>query len=77
VHGVHHDVQRRVQKPAGLFGIKTLDQLGRALEVGKEHGDLFALAFQGAFGGEDLLSEIGWDVSAWCLSGGLHGSRGG
>jgi hypothetical protein len=25
VHGVHHDVQRRVQEPAGLFGIETLD----------------------------------------------------
>jgi hypothetical protein len=43
VHGVHHDVQRRVQEPAGLFGIKPLDQLSGALEVGKEHRHLFAL----------------------------------
>ena len=30
----------------------------RALEVGEEHGDLLALAFEGALGGEDLLREM-------------------
>jgi hypothetical protein len=45
VHGVHHDVQRRIQEPASLFWIKTLDQFGGALEVGKEHRHLLALAF--------------------------------
>ena len=47
VHGVHHDVQRRVQERAGLFWIEALDQLGGALEVGKEHRHLLTLAFQG------------------------------
>ena len=50
VHGVHHDVQRRVQELTGLFRIEARDQLGRALEVGKEHRHLLALAFQGAAG---------------------------
>jgi hypothetical protein len=50
VHGRHHDVQRRVPELAGLFGIETLDQLGGALEVGKAHRHLLALAFQGATG---------------------------
>ena len=30
----------------------------RALEVGEEHGDLLALAFEGALGGEDLLGKV-------------------
>ena len=58
VHGIHHDVQRRVQELAGLFRIEARDQFGRALEIGKEHGDLLALAFQGAARGEDLLGQI-------------------
>ena len=45
-HGVQHDVQRRVQELAGLFRIEPLDQRGGALEVGKEHRHLLALAFQ-------------------------------
>ena len=65
VHGVHHDVQRRVQELAGLFGIEALDQLGRALEVGKEHRDLLALAFQGGAGRENFLGQIGRRVGEW------------
>jgi hypothetical protein len=45
VHGVHHDVQRWVQERTGFFRVEALDQLGRALEVGKQHGHLLALAF--------------------------------
>ena len=47
-------------------------------EVGKQHGDLLALAFQGAAGGEDLLGEIGRacrrEVPGWALAAG--GGRG-
>ena len=35
MHGVHHDVQGRVQEPPGLFRVKTLDQLRRAFDVGE------------------------------------------
>ena len=65
----------------GLFWVEVADQLRRALEVGKQHGDLFALAFQGAAGGENLLREIGRGVGEWHLgrehrgSGGDCGSR--
>jgi hypothetical protein len=41
-------LQGRIQELAGLFWIEALDQLGGALEVGKEHRYLLALAFQGA-----------------------------
>jgi hypothetical protein len=42
----------------GLLGIPVRQQLHRALEVGEQHGDLLALAFEGGFGGQDLLSEV-------------------
>jgi hypothetical protein len=76
VYGVHHQVEGRIEERLAGFGIKITDQLGIPFEVGKQHGHLLALAFQGAFGGEDLLSEIGWGVSEWGLSGGLHRCRG-
>jgi hypothetical protein len=44
------------------FGIEVTDQLGIPFEVGKEHGDLFALAFQGTPGGQDFLRQIGGRV---------------
>ena len=39
-------------------GIAVGEQLHRALEIGEEHGDLLALAFEGALRGEDLLGEV-------------------
>ena len=43
---------------AGVFGVTVGQQLHRALQVGKEHGDLLALAFEGGLGGEDFLGQI-------------------
>ena len=62
VHGVHHALQRRIEECLGGFRVEIADQLRGAFEVGKQHGDLFALAFQGTSGGEDLLDQIGWGV---------------
>ena len=62
VHGVHHALQGGIEELLGVFGIEVANQLRRAFEVGKEHRDLFALAFQGASGGEDLLGQIGRGV---------------
>ena len=39
-------------------GSRSAEQLHRALEVGEEHGDLLALALEGALRGEDLLGEV-------------------
>ena len=47
VHGVHHELQSRIDDAARLFGIEVFQQGHGALDVGKQHGDLFALAFQG------------------------------
>ena len=58
VHGVHHALQHRVEELARLLGIAVSQQFHRALQVGKEDGDLLALAFEGGLGGEDLLGQI-------------------
>src|SRR5262245_3375114 len=36
-----------------------------ALDVGKQHGDLFALAFQGGARGENLLGEMFGSIGEW------------
>ena len=45
VYRVHHEVQGRVQQSAGFFRVETGNQLGGTLDVGEEHGDLLAFAF--------------------------------
>src|SRR5262245_49383477 len=56
--GFHHPLDHRVEKLAGVFGIAVGEQLHRALQIGKQHSDLLALAFEGRLGGEDLLGEL-------------------
>ena len=73
VHGLHHALQHRVEELPGLLRIAVGQQLHRAFEVGKQHGDLLALAFQGTAGGEDLLGQIGGRVGE---RGRLHGLLG-
>jgi hypothetical protein len=62
MHGVHHAVQSRVEELLRGFGIKATDERGGVFEVGKEHRDLLALAFQGGAGGQNLIGEMGWRV---------------
>jgi hypothetical protein len=49
------------------------DQLHRALEIGEQHGHVFALALESTLGGQDLLGEVLWSVG---LGGGEPGSGG-
>ena len=58
VHGVHHKVQDRIQQFPGCFRIEALDQLHRALGVGKEHRDLLTLTFEGGASGADLVGKM-------------------
>ena len=58
VDGLHHAFEHGVEQLARLLGIAVGEQLHRALEVGEEHGDLLALAFEGRLRGEDLLGEV-------------------
>jgi hypothetical protein len=58
VDGLHHAFEHRVEELPRLLGIAVGQQLHRALQVGKQHGDLFALAFEGRLGCEDALGEM-------------------
>jgi hypothetical protein len=62
VHGGHHALQGRIEELLRGFGIEATDEFCGVLEVGKEHGDLFALAFQSGAGGENLVGEMGRGV---------------
>ena len=82
VDGLHHALQDRVEELAGLLGVAVGQQLHGALQVGKQHRDLLALAFEGAAGGEDLLGEVrrgvrpGARVPVRCACRGWRGSGG-
>jgi replicative DNA helicase len=83
VDGVHHQPKGRIEELLGGFGVEALDKPGRVLEVGEEDGDLFALAFQGVAGGQNLVGEMGRGVGqrrgvwltrpARCRGGGWRG----
>ena len=76
VHGVHHQMNGRIEELLGGFGVEALNEPGGVLEVGKEHGDLLALAFQGRAGREDLLGQVGRRVGERCWAGVLSGRAG-
>ena len=54
VHRRHHALDDGVEELTGLFRVAVGQQLHGALEIGKEHRYLLALAFQGTPGGEDF-----------------------
>ena len=72
VDGLHHPLEDGIEQLPRLFGVPVGEQLHRPLEVGEEHGDLFALALEGCFGDEDLLGEM---LGGVALRG--RGARGG
>ena len=43
MHGIHHELQRRVDNRAGFFGIEAFNQRRGAFEIGKERGDRLTL----------------------------------
>jgi hypothetical protein len=63
VHRFHHVLERRVEQLPRLFGIAVGEQLHRALEVGEEHRDLFALAFEGGPQRQNPLGKVFGGVS--------------
>src|SRR5262249_3148732 len=62
VNGLHHPLEHRVENLARLLRVTVSEKLHRALEIGEEHSDLLALAFEGTLGSEDLLGEVPWGV---------------
>jgi hypothetical protein len=73
VHRRHHALQHRVEELASLLGVAVGQQLHRALEIGKQHRDLLALALEGCAGGNDLLGQAaGGVIERWL---GIRGER--
>src|SRR5262245_55661598 len=72
MNGCHHALQHRVEELARLFGVAVGQQLYRPLEIGKQHGHLLPLAFEGGLGGEDFLGEIGRRVAERRVRAGRH-----
>jgi hypothetical protein len=58
MNGFHHAFEHRVENLAGLLGVPVGQELHRTLEVGEEHGDLLALAFEGGLRGQDAFGEM-------------------
>ncbi len=58
VDGLHHPLKDRIEELARFLGVAIGHELHRALQIGEQHGDLLALAFEGGLGGEDLLGEV-------------------
>ena len=79
VDRVHHGMQGGIEQLLSRLRIEISYQLRGALEIGKEHGDLLAFAFQGAARREDFLGQIGWGIGEGCRCGRwCHGwSKGG
>ena len=50
MHRGHHALKEGVEKCPGVFMVTVGEQLHRPFQVGKEHRDLLALAFEGGFG---------------------------
>src|SRR5262249_23646688 len=65
MHGIHHEMQHRIDDLLRLFGIAVFDQLHRVPDVGKENGDLFPFSFQGRPRSQYLLSEMSGNVAVW------------
>ena len=59
VYGVHHQMQSRVEELLRVLGVAVARATRGAFEVGKQHSDLLAFAFQGTAGGEDFLGQMG------------------
>jgi hypothetical protein len=47
---IHHQLQSRVDKGSGFFGVKPFDEGGGAFEVSEESGDGLAFTLSGAAG---------------------------
>src|SRR5712691_3339203 len=64
VHGVHHELQSRIDEAASFFGVEVFDEGGGVFDVGKEGSDGLALAVGSAAGlhgcslGQDMFSQM-------------------
>jgi hypothetical protein len=67
VDGLHHLLEHRIEQLAGVLGVAVCEQLHRAFQIGKQHGDLLALALERGFRQEDSFGEVLGGVAPWRL----------
>jgi len=60
-YGFDHQLERRIDDRARLFGVEVLFELGRTLDVGEERGDGLALAVERRRG----IGTLGRDANRW------------
>jgi hypothetical protein len=72
MHGRHHPFQHRIEELPCFLRIAIGQEFHGAFEVGKEHGDVLAFAFQGTAGRQNFLSKIGGRVGQRLTLWGRH-----
>jgi hypothetical protein len=65
VDGLHHEPEDRVEDLPGFLRVAVGEKFHRAFEVGEQHGDLLALAFEGCLRAEDAFGEMLRGVALW------------
>src|SRR5262249_26950391 len=58
VHGCHQALEDWVEELPRFLGITVGQQFHGSLQVGEQHSDLLAFAFQGIPGSENLFSQV-------------------
>jgi len=58
MHAICEDLEETVENPMPFLRVDLLGQLHRALHVGEQDGDLFALAFERGLRLQDLVGEV-------------------
>src|SRR6266496_3104281 len=64
VNAFGEDLEETIHDAVPLLRVELGGQFRRSPDVGEQDGDLLALAFEGAAGGEDLLGEVFRSVGA-------------
>ena len=58
MHGLDHALEHRVEKLLHVLRVAVGDHLHRAFDVGEQHRDQLALAFQRGAGDENLIGDV-------------------
>ena len=67
VHLRRNTLEAAVDDLVHHFGVELLGECSEAGHVGEQDGDLLALAFQRAAGGEDLLGQVSRCIGEWSM----------
>jgi hypothetical protein len=77
MHRLHHALNGGIEELLCGFRVEVPDDLSRVFDVGKQDRHLFAFAFQGSAGSQDLFRKMCRRVGQWGLVRGTPGWDGG